>query len=76
VWTAAGELFTFGHGGYGKLGHGGTHDERVPRRLDEPAGKRVVVAAAGYQHTACVTAVWTEQGKLFTFGIPTFGIGR
>ena len=30
VWTDEGELFSFGHGEYGKLGHGGEQHELVP----------------------------------------------
>ena len=30
-WTDAGELFTFGNGNSGRLGHGGTEHELVPR---------------------------------------------
>jgi hypothetical protein len=36
----------------------------VPRLVEALAGKKVVGAAAGFEHTA----VWTEAGELFTFG--------
>jgi len=64
VWTDAGELFTFGDGSYGQLGHGGQQSEFVPRLVEALAGKRVVGAAAG----DCHTAAWTDAGELFTFG--------
>jgi len=64
VWTDTGELFTFGHGQYGRLGHGGTQVELVPRMIEALAGKKVVGAAAGREHTV----VWTDAGELFTFG--------
>jgi len=67
VWTAPGELFTFGDGGYGQLGHGGPlvyQTELVPRLAEALAGKKVLGAAAGYFHTAA----WTGAGELFTFG--------
>jgi len=64
VWTKGGELFTFGNGKKGRLGHGGGENERVPRLVQALAGKKVVGAAAGYNHTA----VWTKGGELFTFG--------
>jgi alpha-tubulin suppressor-like RCC1 family protein len=64
VWTDAGELFTFGMGRNGRLGHGGTQDEFVPRLVEALVGKKVIGAAAGDKHTA----VWTEKGVLFTFG--------
>jgi len=34
AWTKEGELFTFGWGSHGQLGHGGNQKELVPR----PAG--------------------------------------
>jgi len=64
VWTEEGELFTFGNGTHGQLGHGGTQNEAVPRLVEALAGKKVAGAAAGTMHTA----VWTEEGELFTFG--------
>ena len=64
VWTEAGELFTFGHGGHGLLGHGGIQAELVPRLVEALVGKKVVGAAVAYYHTV----VWTEEGELFTFG--------
>jgi len=69
VWTEAGELFTFGNGLYGQLGHGGARYAPVPRLVGALAGKKVVGASTGYFHTA----VWTEAGELFTFGLGQFG---
>ena len=62
--TAEGELFTFGRGGYGQLGHGSTNDEFKPRKVDTFQGMRVVQVAVGKNHTAVVTT----NGGLFTFG--------
>jgi len=66
VWTEAGELFTFGQGFRGQLGHGGVESERVPRLVEALVGKKVAAAAAavGSDHTV----VWTDAGELFTFG--------
>jgi len=66
-----GELFTFGSGLYGKLGHGGTQDALVPRLVAALAGKKVLGAAAGERHTdRCEhTAAWTEEGELFTLSL-------
>ena len=65
VWTEAGELFTFGDGGNGRLamGHGGEHNELAPRLVEALAGKKVIGASAGQHHTAA----WTDEGELFTF---------
>jgi len=34
VWTNEGEIFAFGDGLYGQLGHGGKEIELVPRLVD------------------------------------------
>jgi len=64
VWTEAGELYTFGRGYVGMLGHGGQQHEFLPRLVKALAGKKVIGAATGH----CHTAVWTEASELFTFG--------
>jgi alpha-tubulin suppressor-like RCC1 family protein len=64
AWTEAGELFTFGSGYHGQLGHGGKERELVPRLVEAPGGKKVVGAGAANEHSA----VWTDTGELFTFG--------
>jgi len=69
AWTEAGELFTFGEGYYGKLGHGGEEGELLPRLVEALAGKIVVGASAG----VCHTAVWNEAGELFTVGLGECG---
>ena len=34
AWTEEGELFTFGYGNTGKLGHGGVENEHAPRLVE------------------------------------------
>jgi alpha-tubulin suppressor-like RCC1 family protein len=60
VWTEAGELFAFGCGFAGRLGHGGEEEEREPRLVGVLEGKKVVGAAAGDKHTV----KWAEPGSL------------
>jgi len=67
VWTESGELFTFGTGVLGSLGHGGKEEESVPWLVEALAGKKVIGTAAGSH-----TGVWTDAGELFTFGRGTF----
>jgi alpha-tubulin suppressor-like RCC1 family protein len=64
VWTEGGEVYTFGRGGGGALGHGGEKNAHVPRVVEALAGKKVVGASAGDRHTV----VWTEGGEVYTFG--------
>ena len=51
VWTDDGELFTFGWGGRGNLGHGWEQHELVPRLVEALAGKRVIDGSTGCTHT-------------------------
>ena len=69
VWTEVGELFTFGNGHDQILGHGGEEGELVPRLVEALVRKKVIGAAASTNHTA----VWTDEGELFTFGRGTDG---
>ena len=69
AWTEAGELFTFGGGEYGQLGHGGEENELLPRLVEALVGKKVVGVSPGDNHTAA----WTEEGELFTFGEGEYG---
>ena len=64
VFTEVGDLYTFGDGENGQLGHGGTDDESVPRLVGGLAGQRVISATAGNN----ITAVATERGEVFCFG--------
>jgi len=70
VWTGDGEVFTFGQGIDGKLGHGGHQNESVPRLVEALAGKKVVGASSG----GCHIAVWTDEGEIFTFGFGANGM--
>ena len=65
VMTDEGKVYSFGRGKRGRLGHGGNDDEFVPRLIEGVlVGKRVVGVAAGNQHTV----VWTDKGKVYSFG--------
>ena len=58
-----GDIFTFGSGEYGRLGHGDVANQLTPRKVEHGLG-RVVDAAAG----ACHTMAMTVDGRLLTFG--------
>ncbi|KAA8549856.1 hypothetical protein F0562_001540 [Nyssa sinensis] len=76
VVTSAGQLFTFGDGTFGVLGHGDRRSVSKPREVESLKGLRTVRAACGVWHTAAVVEVMVgnssssncSSGKLFTWG--------
>ncbi|KAK9277182.1 hypothetical protein L1049_006721 [Liquidambar formosana] len=77
--TSAGQLFTFGDGTFGVLGHGDHSSTSIPREVETLKGLRTMKVACGVWHTAAVVEVVTESsssrpsgssssGKLFTWG--------
>ncbi|XP_075093487.1 PH, RCC1 and FYVE domains-containing protein 1 [Nicotiana tabacum] len=76
VVTSAGQLFTFGDGTFGVLGHGERKSVSKPREVESLKGLRTVRAACGVWHTAAVVEVMVgsssssncSSGKLFTWG--------
>ncbi|GLT41767.1 hypothetical protein SLA2020_158100 [Shorea laevis] len=69
--TLSGDLYTWGDGTYGLLGHGNEVSHWVPKRVNGPLeGIHVSSISCGPWHTAVVTSA----GQLFTFGDGTFGV--
>ncbi|KAJ6414458.1 hypothetical protein OIU84_003454 [Salix udensis] len=76
VVTSAGQLFTFGDGTFGVLGHGDRISVSIPREVESLKGLRTMRAACGVWHTAAVVEVMAgssnssncSSGKLFTWG--------
>jgi len=64
--TSDGGVFTFGHGGYGQLGHGGKSSEVLPRKVMELMGTDVTQVACGKLHTL---AFVPSRGRLYSFGL-------
>ncbi|KAK1319876.1 Protein Brevis radix-like 4 [Acorus calamus] len=76
VVTSSGQLFTFGDGTFGVLGHGDCKSVLIPREVESLRGLRTIRAACGVWHTAAVVEVMVgtssssncSSGKLFTWG--------
>ncbi|KAA8529441.1 hypothetical protein F0562_033760 [Nyssa sinensis] len=77
--TSAGQLFTFGDGTFGALGHGDHSSTSIPREVENLKGLRTVRVACGVWHTAAIVEVTigspssgpsdgSSFGKLFTWG--------
>ncbi|KZV58213.1 hypothetical protein F511_03898, partial [Dorcoceras hygrometricum] len=73
--TSTGQLFTFGDGTFGVLGHGNRESVSYPREVESVSGLRTITVACGVWHTAAVVEVIVTQssasvssGKLFTWG--------
>uniref|UniRef100_A0A5B7BJ92 FYVE-type domain-containing protein n=1 Tax=Davidia involucrata TaxID=16924 RepID=A0A5B7BJ92_DAVIN len=76
VVTSGGQLFTFGDGTFGALGHGDRNSTSVPKEVETLKGLRTMRVSCGVWHTAAVVEVTLEPstsgspsiGKLFTWG--------
>ncbi|CAI9112202.1 OLC1v1012617C1 [Oldenlandia corymbosa var. corymbosa] len=74
--TSLGQLFTFGDGSFGALGHGDCSSTSTPREVESLKGLRTVMVSCGFWHTAAVVDVSARtenssastDGKLFTWG--------
>jgi len=67
--SASGELYTWGEGSEGALGHGGTRDEYYPKKIDSIKDKKFVLSAAGFKFSAALT----DDGVLYTWGVSSSG---
>ncbi|KAK9110447.1 hypothetical protein Sjap_018507 [Stephania japonica] len=73
--TSTGQLFTFGDGTFGVLGHGNRESVAYPKEVESLMGLKTIAVACGVWHTAAVVEVIPGQsgthvstGKLFTWG--------
>ncbi|XP_062982586.1 X-linked retinitis pigmentosa GTPase regulator isoform X7 [Elgaria multicarinata webbii] len=65
VALAEGEVYTFGLGQYGQLGHGTfTFETSEPKIVDHLGKHKICNVASGENHTALIT----ENGLMYTFG--------
>jgi alpha-tubulin suppressor-like RCC1 family protein len=67
--TKAGEVFTWGEGKNGLLGHGDETNQLAPTRVDALVGVNAKEVSCGGSHTA----VCTDDGHMYTFGEGEYG---
>ncbi|KAF8702597.1 hypothetical protein HU200_032983 [Digitaria exilis] len=74
IVTSSGQLYTYGDGTFGVLGHGDTHGITRPKEVECLKGSKVKCVACGPWHTAAIVEVTKDfksnmpSGKLFTWG--------
>lgn len=79
IVTSSGQLFTFGDGSFGALGHGDHRSTSIPCEVKTLRGLRTRRVACGVWHTAAAVEIGTESSssspshsfssrKLFTWG--------
>jgi len=64
IITTSGQLYTFGSGGWGRLGQNSQDDVTVPRPVALPLGEKASQVSCGAYHTL----VLCESGKVFAMG--------
>ncbi|XP_060188437.1 RCC1 domain-containing protein RUG3, mitochondrial [Lycium barbarum] len=62
--NSLGQVFTWGYGGFGALGHKVYHRELVPRLVEGPWDAEICHIATSGTHTAAIT----KSGELYTWG--------
>lgn len=73
--TSSGELYTWGLGEYGRLGHGDNYNQYKPKLVQSLVGKRIVQVACGSRDAQ--TLALTEDGNVYSWGDGDFGkLGR
>ncbi|XP_067368465.1 E3 ubiquitin-protein ligase HERC2 isoform X5 [Channa argus] len=73
--TADGELYTWGRGNYGRLGHGSSEDQTTPMLVTALKGLKVVDVACGSGDAQ--TLAVTENGQVWSWGDGDYGkLGR
>ena len=64
VLTESGEVYSFGYGGFGNLGHGDTVTQTLPKLVEAMQDKRVVHVSAGAGHSLLML----ESGEVLECG--------
>ncbi|ESR43646.1 hypothetical protein CICLE_v10010970mg [Citrus x clementina] len=75
IVSTSGQLFTYGDGTFGVLGHGNLQNVSQPKEVESLRGLKVKSVACGPWHTAAIVDIMVDRcksnaigGKLFTWG--------
>lgn len=60
------DVYTWGAGNCGQLGHGNDQDSKIPRRVEVLEQKKVAVVGCGYYHTVVACKV---GGQVYSWGL-------
>ena len=63
ILSEAGQIFTFGRGNHGQLGHGGCSDSKFPKLVSFFADKSVTEISGGFYHTIVLVKSKLAQGS-------------
>jgi len=69
VLTKAGQVYSFGNGFEGALGHGTKDNQKLPLQIILPEGVKITQASCGRNFTLLLD----EQGGLYAFGDDAYG---
>lgn len=67
--TSEGHVWSWGLGVFGQLGHGETHDEGLPRRIEAFKEMCIVDIGCGANHSLALD----DQGRVFSWGSSEYG---
>jgi len=67
--TAGGSVWSWGVGGFGRLGHGDEQNQLLPNKVEAFADQRVVAVTAGEHHSLAITA----DGAVLSWGYGAYG---
>lgn len=72
VVTADGDIYTWGDGFCGQLGHGDKRPQLTPKQVTagDLEDECILTVSCGARHTLCIT----EEGEVFSFGLGHFGV--
>lgn len=63
------QLYTWGNGGFGRLGHGNDESQKQPKIVENLQTETIVYVSCGAFHTLCVD----DKGIIYSFGQNKYG---